>query len=240
MTAARSAASQVRPCSRGERLTDLVPPDLGVDEDAVEVEDDRAVQVRPPPVAAAAAGLGGPASSRPVRALGRAPGRPTTVAGRLTVRPSIGGEQVEGEAGDGVGVVVGALEDLALHLEAQQAVATGDLHRQLAGLDPVPADELAGGARALLGDVDPDVDLEEAGVGRDRGGCSGRPGRRPTPPSTRDRRSAPIAVMTGSMTAMTLDVIESRCGVRASPVAEAHRRPPRGRGAPRSATCGRG
>ena len=103
MTAARSAASHVRPCSRANVLTDLVPPDLGVDEDPIEVEDDRAVQVRPPTVAATAAVAWAAASSRRSGPW-PASGRSTTAAVAGSAHPAVdGGEEVEGEAGDGVG-----------------------------------------------------------------------------------------------------------------------------------------
>ena len=52
-------------------------------------------------------------------------------------------EEHLGEAGDGVGRGVGAVEDLGLDLEADQAVAALHLEPQLAELDPVPAHDLA-------------------------------------------------------------------------------------------------
>ncbi len=77
-----------------------------------------------------------------------------------------GRERIEDERGHLVGGLVGPAQDHAFERDAQDPVAALHLDRQVAELHPVPADELAAGARALARDVDPDVDLGQARVGR--------------------------------------------------------------------------
>ncbi len=54
------------------------------------------------------------------------------------------GEDGVDECRDLIGRVVGAMEELRLELEGDQAVRALDLDRQLADLDAMPADDLAG------------------------------------------------------------------------------------------------
>ena len=135
---------------------DLVPPDLGIHEDPVQVEDDRVDQLSAP-FGGGRSGTGSAASF----GLGRSgAGRGHD---RHRSRPPIDGVvHAEHEFRDGVGVRVGAAQDVALDLEVDQSMATLDLDRHLAELDPTPTDELAGGPWTLARDVDADVDLGQA------------------------------------------------------------------------------
>ena len=151
------------PAVRGrEGVADLVPPDLGVDEDAVEVEDDRAVQLSvPSPAAAAWCRPCAVVRRRPSRAAPRPParrGHGSAVGGR---------EQSQRERRDRVGIVVRAVQDLALDLEASRrrwpptiSTASSPSWTRL------QRTSLPRGARPLPRDVDPDVDLEETGIRR--------------------------------------------------------------------------
>ena len=134
ITAAWSSAVQARPCRRGEAEPDLVPPDLGVHEHPVEVEDDR-VDAGHVGLGGGSCGIGGSAAT--------ASGPPSRAVGRTRAGPV--DRVVDGldELGDVVGGVVLAAQEVAFELEVEQPMAALDLDRQLADLEAVPADEPA-------------------------------------------------------------------------------------------------
>src|SRR4051794_15520342 len=99
------------------------------------------------------------------RAIPRTATRPGLLGRRQ--RPTVDrSDEPQSERGRLVGLAVNAPEDLAIYLEAEQAVAGLRLQRELADRQAIPAHELRRRARPLPRDVHPDECVDQAGVRR--------------------------------------------------------------------------
>ena len=178
-----------------ECRSDLVPPDLRVDDDAVQVEDDGLDQEGDPFERAVP-----PVAARrhvrvPARALVATPVLAVvllfagvlflTVTGIGAGRPSAAANNVSAKTAIASAIASAPLSTCNFDLEGHEAMAALDLDRELAELDALPADDLATGARAFARDRDTDVDHARARSGSARGACSANSGRPPQHPAFR-------------------------------------------------------
>ena len=241
MTAAWSSPVQARPCSAANADADLVPPDLGVDEDPVEVEDDARRSARRPPSAAGSCGTGrlrprgrrhgsGPVAAVGMAHRGRAD-RPSTAANTLSTNSATASASVVRCRG-GPCPRPGSESRWPPWISTASSPSWTRFQRM----------SLPCGPRTLARDVDPDVDLR---AGRRRLGTNMRvaDGRvvAPDDPAVGvglgaeqverrlDRRRRPWAP-------------SSPCAARASRQSLSRMRPslPRLRDATRRVACGRG
>ncbi len=166
MTDARSSTVQVRSCVGGEVHPHLVPPDLGVHEDAIEIEDDAP--------RSGSRSLRGRGSRHRLRRRGTGFAR-----GRLGSHRARGDRKGSGPSVDsgeeGPGEAAAIASPIASTPVSTWASAWKVTRRWPAWISTasspswtrIPADDLGRGSRTLARDVDPDVDLDESAGDRD-------------------------------------------------------------------------